>query len=116
MSLSCQLTTVMNVVGHGNDGVVLVILLWGDVLRMRGASVASRFYRAENTKNTIRAQIDHPTTDCTVIVLRRSDLQRFVANACDNWGHFGSELLFRFCFALVARHAHLARKNVLVVV
>ena len=53
ISLSCQLTTVMNVVGHGADGVVLlVMLLWRDVLRVGGASAAPRFYRGEHTKNT----------------------------------------------------------------
>ena len=45
----------MNVVSHSADGVVLVMLLmllWRDVLRVRGAYVAPRFYRAEHTKNT----------------------------------------------------------------
>ena len=53
ISLSCQLTPVMNVVGHGADGVFwLLMLLWRAVLRVRGASVAPRFYRVEHTKNT----------------------------------------------------------------
>ena len=55
ISLSCQLPQVMNVVSHSADGVVLVMLLmllWRDVLRVRGAYVAPRFYRAEHTKNT----------------------------------------------------------------
>ena len=53
ISLSCQLTPVINVVGRGADGVVLLVMLrWRDLLRVRGASVAPRFNRAEHTKNT----------------------------------------------------------------
>ena len=52
ISLSCQLTPVMNMVDHGADDAVLVMLLWRDMLRVRGASVAPRFDKAERTKNT----------------------------------------------------------------
>ena len=52
ISLSCQLTPVMNAVGHGADGVVLVMLLWHDALRVRDTYFAPRFYMAEHTINT----------------------------------------------------------------
>ena len=52
ISLSYQLTPVMNVVSHGADGVLLVMLLWRDVLSACATPVAPRFYRAEHTKNT----------------------------------------------------------------
>ena len=43
VSLSCQLTLVMTAVGHGADGVMLVMLLWRDVSRVRGACCAALF-------------------------------------------------------------------------
>ena len=53
ISLSNQFTPVMNVVGHGPDGVVLLVMpLWRDVLSACATPVAPRFYRAEHTKNT----------------------------------------------------------------
>lgn len=52
ISLSCPLTLVMKVVGHGADGVVLVMLLWHDALRVRDTYFAPRFYMAEHTINT----------------------------------------------------------------
>ena len=45
ISLSCPLTLVMKVVGHGADGVVVVMLQRRDLLRVCGASVAPRIYR-----------------------------------------------------------------------
>ena len=48
VSLSCQLTPAMNLVGHIADSVVLIMLPSRDVLRVRGAFVVPRFQRAEH--------------------------------------------------------------------
>ena len=58
------MTPVMNVVGHGADGVVL--LLWRDVFRVHGAYVAPRFTGLSTPKTLITTRSDDYIADCTV--------------------------------------------------
>ena len=91
--LSCHLTVVMSVLGHGDGGVMLVVmlvvLLWCDhsMVSKESACYAAFLQSLSTPTALFPTESGDYSADCTVIVTNMSVLQRFLAIFCDNWSY-----------------------------